>query len=232
MEEKKTFGAYILRKRKEMGMTQKEFAQKLYVTESAVSKWERGLSYPDITMLRSICETLGVTEHELLTGSEDSERRAAERLARKYLRMTKSWRTVQYLVYGAIIIGCFLGNTLAEGQLDWFFIALTSCMTAASVTLAPLLFALHPKTERLSVPLSAACFTLSLLLLLLSGCAYSGGDWYAVAAAGVLQGAAALVLPIIMGKLPLGAFWQKKRASLWILLNTAALMLLLYASCS
>ena len=55
MDGKKTFGAFVLRRRKELGMTQKEFAQRLFVTESAVSKWERGLSYPDITMLRSIC---------------------------------------------------------------------------------------------------------------------------------------------------------------------------------
>ena len=45
MEDRKTFDAYILRRRKEQGMTQKAFAEKLYVTESAVSKWERGVAY-------------------------------------------------------------------------------------------------------------------------------------------------------------------------------------------
>ncbi|MCJ7834844.1 helix-turn-helix domain-containing protein [Cuneatibacter sp. NSJ-177] len=45
MENKKTFGAYILRRRKELNLTQREFAEKLYVTESAVSKWERGVSH-------------------------------------------------------------------------------------------------------------------------------------------------------------------------------------------
>ena len=45
MEDRKTFGAYILRRRKELGMTQKAFAEKLFVTESAVSKWERGVTY-------------------------------------------------------------------------------------------------------------------------------------------------------------------------------------------
>ena len=44
-DKKKTFGAYILRRRKELGMTQRAFAEKLYVTESAVSKWERGDSH-------------------------------------------------------------------------------------------------------------------------------------------------------------------------------------------
>ena len=45
MEDKKTFGAYVLRRRKELGMTQKAFAEKLFVTESAVSKWERGVAF-------------------------------------------------------------------------------------------------------------------------------------------------------------------------------------------
>lgn len=45
MENKKTFGAYIVRRRKELGLTQKGLAEKLYVTESAVSKWERGVSH-------------------------------------------------------------------------------------------------------------------------------------------------------------------------------------------
>ena len=58
MENKKTFGAYILQRRRELGMTQKELAEKLYVTESAVSKWERGLSYPDITILQNLCVIL------------------------------------------------------------------------------------------------------------------------------------------------------------------------------
>lgn len=45
MEERKTLGAFICRRRKELGMTQREFAQRLFVTESAVSKWERGVSH-------------------------------------------------------------------------------------------------------------------------------------------------------------------------------------------
>ena len=43
MENKKTFGAYVLQRRRELGMTQKELAEKLYVTESAVSKWREGV---------------------------------------------------------------------------------------------------------------------------------------------------------------------------------------------
>ena len=140
-EQKKTFGAYILQRRKELGMTQKEFAGKLYVTESAVSKWERGLSYPDIGLLRSICGVLQISEHELLTGSEDTSKRNSERLAAKYLRLARGYRVAQYLLYGGALAGCAIGNLASSHTLDWFFIVLASLMMAASLTLAPALAA-------------------------------------------------------------------------------------------
>lgn len=92
MEDKKTFGGYICRRRKELGMTQREFARKVYVTESAVSKWERGMSYPDITLVRDICEVLDITEHELLTASDDTEKCRQERLAEEYARTVRRCR--------------------------------------------------------------------------------------------------------------------------------------------
>ena len=52
MEDKITLGKFIQSKRKELGLSQKDLAKELYVTESAVSKWERGVSYPDITTLQ------------------------------------------------------------------------------------------------------------------------------------------------------------------------------------
>ena len=84
MKDKITFGNFIRSKRKESGLSQKELAEKLYVTESAVSKWERGISYPDITMISGICEALNISEHELCTASEDENQRKIERMAEKY----------------------------------------------------------------------------------------------------------------------------------------------------
>ena len=61
MNEKKSFGEYIRKKRLEAGLTQKELAGQLFVTESTVSKWERGLSYPDVSLVTAICGALSIS---------------------------------------------------------------------------------------------------------------------------------------------------------------------------
>ena len=70
MENKKSFGTFICQRRKELGMTQKEFAQRLFVTDSAVSKWERGLAYPDITLDRATFELSSPTGRLRLANKE------------------------------------------------------------------------------------------------------------------------------------------------------------------
>lgn len=70
---KNKMGTIIAQKRKEKNMTQKDLAEKLFVTDRAVSKWERNLSYPDIELLKSISEILDVTISELINGEEIKE---------------------------------------------------------------------------------------------------------------------------------------------------------------
>lgn len=53
---------------KKKNLTQEELASKLGITKNAVSKWERGLSLMDISLLKSLCEELGVSITELLNG--------------------------------------------------------------------------------------------------------------------------------------------------------------------
>lgn len=62
------FGAFIAQMRKEKGLTQKELAEKLFISDKAVSKWERGLSLPDVSLLQPLAEELSVTVTELLKG--------------------------------------------------------------------------------------------------------------------------------------------------------------------
>lgn len=67
------FGTFIAKTRKECSMTQAELAEKLRVTDKAVSRWERGLGFPDINTLEPLAEALGVSVLELVK----SERIAA-----------------------------------------------------------------------------------------------------------------------------------------------------------
>ena len=63
---KQTFGATISSLRREKGMTQLELAQQMGVTDKAVSKWERDLSFPDVASLPKLAEVLGTSVDELL----------------------------------------------------------------------------------------------------------------------------------------------------------------------
>ena len=63
---KKTLGTMIAELRKQRGMTQLELAEKMNVTDKAVSKWERDLSCPDINSLPKLAEILGVSVDELM----------------------------------------------------------------------------------------------------------------------------------------------------------------------
>lgn len=63
---KQTFGATISDLRKERGLTQLELARQMGVTDKAVSKWERNLSFPDVASLPKLAEVLGTSVDELL----------------------------------------------------------------------------------------------------------------------------------------------------------------------
>ncbi len=64
--DKKRFGSFVAMLRKEKGYTQKELAEKLFISDKAVSKWETAASIPDTTLLIPLAELLGVTVTELL----------------------------------------------------------------------------------------------------------------------------------------------------------------------
>ena len=223
MENKQTFGAFICQRRKEMGMTQKEFAQKLYVTDSAVSKWERGLAYPDITLLQDICAALQISEKELLSASEDTEGRRVELLAKKYLRLARSYRLIQYILYGLTALTCLICNLAVQHTLSWFWIVLSAELVAASLTLLP---ALAPEGRRSLWTLGG--FTGALLLLLGVCCLYTGGSWFFVAAASVVFGLSTVFFPVVLRHLPEPLCRMKTTVYLAV---EYLLLALLYAVC-
>ena len=66
----KKVGEFIKQKRKEKKLTQKELAEKLSITDRAISKWERGICCPDISILKELSSILEVSVNELLAGEE------------------------------------------------------------------------------------------------------------------------------------------------------------------
>ena len=63
-------GKYIAGKRKSLGMTQKQLAEKLGMSDKSVSKWERGVCLPDVSVYRELCSILGISLNEFLAGED------------------------------------------------------------------------------------------------------------------------------------------------------------------
>ncbi len=222
MEDKKSFGDYITKRRKEVGLTQREFAEKLFVTESAVSKWERGISYPDIALIRDICEILNISEHELLTASDDVQSRNSERLANKYIRMVNTYKNTLIFLYGISLVTCFICNLAVQHKLSWFFIVMASELTAISLTLVPVLV---PTKKAL---LTLGSFTLSLSLLLLICNIYTGGDWFIISFVSVIFGLSLVFLPFILYNVYLPSVFSDKKALLYFTTESLMLILLIF----
>ncbi|MBQ7100197.1 MAG: helix-turn-helix transcriptional regulator, partial [Clostridia bacterium] len=81
--ERRTIGGFIAVLRKANGMTQKELAEKLNVSDKAVSRWERDECAPDLTLIPVLAEIFGVTSDELLRGEKATARQTEETVAAK-----------------------------------------------------------------------------------------------------------------------------------------------------
>lgn len=120
MDNAKT-GNFIRTLRKERNMTQKELAQRLHITDRAVSKWERGLSAPDIALLEPLAEVLEVSVSELIQGRraeipvEESTKSLLEyargEIARKVGGLRKK--------YTGLLCACLTLALLVGGALLW-----------------------------------------------------------------------------------------------------------------
>jgi len=73
--DKEKIGLFIKALRKEKNQTQRELAEKIHVTDKAVSKWERGLSIPDVAILPDLAKELDISIHELLQGERNTSDR-------------------------------------------------------------------------------------------------------------------------------------------------------------
>ena len=145
------FAAFLRQLRVEHGMTQKDLAERLFVSDKAVSKWERGLSLPDIALLRPIADTLDVTVTELLAGEYIREDQSlnisdVEPIVRKSLSLTAQ-EQVEHSGRRRRWKGAFLAACLcAVAELTVLFLALKVPPEDTTLILPPLLafiFGIH-----------------------------------------------------------------------------------------
>lgn len=66
-------GQFISQMRKEKGLTQRQLADELLISDRTVSKWETGKGMPDVSLMMPLCETLGISVNELLSGEKLSD---------------------------------------------------------------------------------------------------------------------------------------------------------------
>ena len=194
--DKEKFGTFIKNSRIKKNYTQKQLADKLFIDVTAVSKWERGITYPDITLVPEICKVLDINEHELIQSSNDTEYRNKMKEAEKYIKIKNSvfWTTT--ILYLIAVVTCFVVNVSVSHTLSWFWIVLASCFTA--FTFMPTCTRFFTKYKFLVFVISTF---ISLFILFLTCSIYTKGNWCLVATFGTLLGYFLIFYPIIFGKL-------------------------------
>ncbi len=133
-------GKFIATCRKEKKLTQAQLAEKLNITDRAVSKWETGNSLPDSSIMLELCSILGITVNELLSGEkidmERYEKKADENLIalkkKNENNMTKNG-IISILFSVTLFIGiiaCLICDVAISGNVTWSFIPISSIIFA------------------------------------------------------------------------------------------------------
>lgn len=117
-------GAFIAAKRKEKGLTQAALAEKLGITDRAVSKWERGICLPDASIIIELCQILNINANELLLGEMINEKETQQKQDElvKELLEQKQQADRQLLnleiVVGAICLIFLLGGAVLASYIN------------------------------------------------------------------------------------------------------------------
>ena len=111
-------GKRIKELRKEKNMTQKELAEKLHITDGAVSKWERGINFPDLSLIECLARELDTSVIELFSLENATNHEVASAMTdislfekRKLVRAFKH-RALLNIVIGIILVACLVTASL------------------------------------------------------------------------------------------------------------------------
>ena len=221
MINKQTFGAFVREKRLEKKLTQKELAEQLFVSESAVSKWEMAKSYPDITLIPDLCKALDVSERELIAGATDTEYRIMKNEARLYRRISEAWFRSFTIGYIASMVICLICDLTINHRPTFSVIVFAALLVAYSFVPTWVRFS---KSHKLALFVETSY--LSMFFLFLVCCLRFHQSWFGIAAAAVLLGYVVCFGPFLIrrylpeqyGKLSLSFYFGVVYISLLLLL--------------
>lgn len=114
-------GKYIAGKRKELGMTQKELAEKLGMSDKSVSKWDQGICLSDVSLFQDLCLILGISLNELFAGEDIDKEKFVEKAEENILQIstdTNRQKKRFKFIIGILLIFSVLAITIA-GILLW-----------------------------------------------------------------------------------------------------------------
>ena len=135
-------GKFIQEKRKEKNITQQELAEKLNITDRAISKWENGNCLPDVGTMPELCEILNITINDLFSGEVVNMKNNEKKLEENLLEMTrqKEEKDRQLLsleiFIGVISSVILLGSVLLVGWLELDKLPATIIITISSILFA------------------------------------------------------------------------------------------------
>ena len=105
-------GKFISECRKKANLTQMQLAEKLNITDKAISKWERGIAMPDASIMVELCDILGISVNELLVGDKISTENNTQQSEQLLIDMANELQSKNKTIWSAmwvIMIVCIIG---------------------------------------------------------------------------------------------------------------------------
>ena len=110
-------GRYIAGKRKNLGMTQKQLAEKIGMSDKSVSKWERGICLPDVSLYFDLCSLLGISINEFLAGEdivhENIEKKSEENIISVVTDSKRKQKSLKYIICALLILSILTTAVIA-----------------------------------------------------------------------------------------------------------------------
>ena len=110
-------GKYIAGKRKNLGLTQKQLAEKIGMSDKSVSKWERGVCLPDVSLYFDLCSHLGISINEFLAGEdivhENIEKKSEENIIGVVTDSKRKQKSLKYIICALLILSILTTAVIA-----------------------------------------------------------------------------------------------------------------------